>query len=100
MAYIKLEGKFKEFVDKSYELEKQALDLIDEITLGCYPNRNTYKWIAISKTDIEKSFMSLRKAISEGQKINDGLKDCEEEPYQQWRSKMIDENTGERKDFV
>lgn len=90
MAYIKLEGKFKEFADKSYDIEKQVFDLIEEITLGCYPNRNTYRWIAISKTDIEKSFMSLRKAITEGQKINDG----EEESYEQWRSKMINESAG------
>ncbi len=31
MAYIKLDGKCKEFADRSYELEKQVLDLIEDM---------------------------------------------------------------------
>jgi hypothetical protein len=76
MTHIDLEGMLKELEDKSRGLENTMLCMIEEIEhiakplLGLLlPVREYYRWHEISKTDMQKAFMSLRRSIAECQKV-------------------------------
>jgi hypothetical protein len=81
MSYIKLEGECKDFADKSYDLEKQVLDFIEDMlslpevkycdNAEAVAFNEFGTWQAISRLEVQKSFMFVRRAITACQKIND-----------------------------
>jgi hypothetical protein len=62
MSFVKLDQEHQEMADDLYESERKILFSIDSMSSWLLPS--SARWVAIGKTDIEKGFMALRKAVT------------------------------------
>ncbi len=68
MSFVKLDNERQQIVDDFTKVEYEILSTIDNIMLTLFePRAESSRWLSIGKTDIQKGFMALRKAIAMNQ---------------------------------
>lgn len=61
---MKLDEQHQSYADTSYNIEKEVIELIDDLE----ESFNKQRWFSIGRTNIEQGFMALRKGITESYK--------------------------------
>ncbi len=71
MSFVKLDNERQQIVEDFYMVENEVLSIIDNIMLTLFETRaESTKYLSIGKTDIQKGFMALHKAITMNQLEN------------------------------
>lgn len=66
MSFVKLDEQHQALADEAYEIQKKVMEFIERVRSAHHLDSvKNQRWLAIANTDIEKSFMSVRKAITE-----------------------------------
>ncbi len=68
MSFVKLDNERQQIADDFYKVENEIIITIDNIKLTLFePIAESTRWLLIGRTDIQKGFMALRKAIAMNQ---------------------------------
>lgn len=62
MSFLKLDNEHQECTNELYQSEKIILNQIESMSKWLLLPSS--RWVAIGRTDIEKGFMALRKAVT------------------------------------